>query len=133
MSDEGLIVNPLVNPGPYQGLSTSLGKTAFAGNVAAVTLAAAGRPAGMYRADIAIVATTLGSVAAAVANIIGTDAAGAFTQAALTVNLATTSRAQGSFNFQSTGAAAIQFSITGIVTPGALAATYEVVLTRIGP
>lgn len=132
MSDEGLILNPLVNPSPYVGLSTTTGQVVFAGNVAAVTIAAAGRPAGQYRADIAIVATTLGSVAAAVANIIGTDAAGAFTQQALTVNLATTSRAQGSLIFQSTGAAAIQFSITGIVTPGTLAAKYQVTLTKIG-
>jgi hypothetical protein len=99
----------------------------------------------MYRADVTIVATALATLAANVAfNIIATDAAGAFTAPVPLVagvagvptpnfNLGTTARAAGSLVFQSIAIATdISFSITGITTPGPLAAIYQVVLTRIG-
>jgi len=127
-----------LNNGSFQGTSGTTGATAFAANVGATTLLAAGHPAGVYRADISLQASVLATLAATVAlNMLGTDSVGAFTQVVplgtvLNFNLAALARVSGSLVFESTGAAAIQFSITGITTPGPLAAKYFITLTRVG-
>lgn len=146
MSDGGIIIFPVANPNAYAGLSIKA-SAAFAANVGSTSLLGTNprKPAGMYRADVTIVATALATLAATVAfNVIATDAAGAFTAPiplvagvtgvpAANFNLGTTSRASGSLILQSTAASTdISFSITGITTPGPLAAIYEIVLTRIG-
>lgn len=141
----GILYYPVGTPACWTGLSIAMA-AAFAANVGVTSLSGSARPAGMYRADVTIVATALATLAANCAfNIIGTDAAGAFTAPvplvagvsgtpAASFNLGTTARAAGSLIFQSTGGAAdISISITGITTPGALAAVYQVVLTRLAP
>lgn len=123
----------------------SMNKTAaFAANVGSTSISGTLRNAGMYRADVTIVATTLATLAATTAfNILSSDAAGAFTSPVPLVSgssglytasfdLGTVSRAAGSLIFQYAGGAVdISFSITGITTPGPLAAVYNVALTRL--
>lgn len=122
--------------------SVSTGNVAFAANVGATTLLPAGAPAGKYQVDVTLVATALATLAANTAfNITHTDAAGSVTEAVpldnagvigATFNLGTTSRASGSLVFNSTGAI-VQLSITGITTPGPLAATYNATVRYLGP
>lgn len=152
MSDIGILVLPTPNPNSYYGLSATTGQVAFANNVAAFTLIEAGRPAGLYRADVSIIATALATLAANTHfDITHTDAVGSVTESVpldvggvvgATFDLGTKNRASGSLIFRSKGiaiqnglfaGALVQGSIGGITTPGALAATYEVVLTRIAP
>lgn len=119
--------------------------TAFAANVATTQLLAAGtEPAGQYRVDVNIVATALATLAANCAlNIVGHDAAGAYTNpvpldAGLTgnigasFNLGTTTRAQGSLTVIWDATTDLSFTITGITTPGPLAANYQVTIQKIG-
>lgn len=143
-SDCGPLIFPCQNTA-YYGLSVKV-SAAFAANVAAISLANLSRqPPGTYRMDVTIVATALATLAANCAfNVLATDAAGAYTSPvplvangagvpAASFNLGTTARASGSLIFQSSGLATdIQYSITGITTPGPLAAVYSAILTRIG-
>lgn len=139
----------LSNPGSYVANSGTTGKTAFAANVGATQLLAADAincavQAGQYRVDVTIVATVLATLAPNCAfNVIGNDAAGAYTNpipldAGLTgtvgasFNLGTTSRASGSLLIDHDATAPLSFSITGITTPGPLAAKYQITLTRVG-
>jgi hypothetical protein len=144
-------MNPLTlvavntNSNSYYASSGTTGKTAFAANVATTQLLAADLfGAGQYRIDVAIVATALATLATNCAiNVVGHDAAGAYTSAipldagltgtiAGSFNLATTSRASGSLVVEWDGSTDLSFAITGITTPGPLAATYQITVTRIG-
>jgi hypothetical protein len=140
-------LGPLINlgNGSYQGTSGTTGKVAFAANVGTTQLIAADLfAAGQYRIEVAIVATALATAAAACAvNIVGHDAAGAYTSAVpldsgvsgtigASFNLGTTSRANGSLVIEYDGTTDLSLTITGITTPGPLAATYQVTVTRIG-
>lgn len=140
-------LGPIVNfgNGSYQGTSGTTGQTVFAANVGATQLLAADLfTVGQYRVEVSIVATALATLAANCAvNIIGHDNVGAYTSAmpldsgltgtvAGTFNLGTTSRASGSLVIQHDGITDLSFSITGITTPGPLAAKYQITVTRIG-
>ncbi len=140
-------LGPLVNfgNGSYQGTSGTTGKVAFAANVGTTQLLAADLfSAGQYRIEVALVATALATLASTCAvNISGHDAAGAYTSAVPlasgstgtvsgSFDLAATSRASGALVIQHDGTTALSLTITGITTPGPLAATYQVTVTRIG-
>ncbi len=140
-------LGPLVNfgNGSYQGTSGTTSKTAFAANLGTTQLLPADLfSAGQYRIEVAIVATVLATLAANCAvNIVGNDAAGAYTNpvpldAGLTgtigasFNLGTTNRASGTLVVQHDGSVDMSLTITGITTPGPLAATYQVTVTRVG-
>lgn len=112
--------------------SVTKGPTAFANNVALANVAPAGIPvAGTYEIKVNLVRTVAGTAGVASFNVAATDAAGAFTLPVCVLDVAVLARASGSLIFSTAGAVAIQFSITGIVTPGALAATYEMVLRKL--
>lgn len=146
---KGLTSFSPLNNSSYVGTSGTTGQTVFATNVGTTQLIAATSvepviSAGQYRVEVSIVATVLATLAASCAlNIIGHDAAGAYTNpvpldAGITgtigasFNLGTTNRANGSLIVQHDGTTDLSFSITGITTPGSLAAKYQVTVTRIG-
>jgi hypothetical protein len=135
----------LIGNGSYVGTAGTTGQVAFAANVGTTQLIAADLfTAGQYRVEVAIVATALATLAAnCVVNVLGHDAAGAYTSAmpldsglsgtiAGSFNLGTTNRASGALVVQHDGSTDLSFAITGISTPGPLAAKYQVTLTRIG-
>lgn len=135
----------LLNNGSYVGTSGTTGQVVFAANVGTTQLLAASiLTAGQYRVEVNIVATVLATLAATMAlNIVGHDAIGGYTApvplvAGLTgvlgaaINLATTNRASGSLVVEHDGTTDLSLTITGITTPGPLAAKYQVTLTRIG-
>lgn len=147
MSDAGIIITPTGNPNAYMGLSIKA-SAAFAANVGATSIVGTNprKPARVYRADVSLVITTLATSATTTAfNIIATDAVGAFTApvplvaslagvptASVNIGAGGVQRAAGSLIFQSNGLTTdVSFSITGITTPGSLAAIYTVVITPI--
>lgn len=143
------LFSPLSN-GSFVGTSGTTGQVAFTNNVATTQLIAAApaaepvSAAGQYRIDVSIVATVLATAAASCAvNVVGHDAAGAYTNpvpldAGLTgtigasFNLGTTNRASGSLVVQHDGTTDLSATISGITTPGPLAAKYQITVTRIG-
>jgi hypothetical protein len=146
MSDIGNLIFPTRNPTVYYPLSiASAGRVAFANNVGATSMSGTQKAAGTYRADVSILATVLATLAANTAfNIITTDAVGAVTTpvplwangafgASFNMGPGGFQRAAGSllFSYRGAGGDDISFSITGITTPGALAASYQWALTRV--
>lgn len=147
MSDGGILIFPTPNPTIYYGLSLKA-SAAFATNVAPLSVIGVlpQRPARKYRVEVSIVLTALATAAPNAAfNVIGTDAAGAYTWPvpldtpaalpALTVNLGAggTQRASGFVIVESNGAATdLSISLTGITTPGALSGVWTAVFTPIG-
>jgi hypothetical protein len=131
------------NPNVYRTWSGNF-SAAFSANVGAVAILGTLRNPGMYRADVTIVASVLATSALNTAfNITTTDAGGANTTPiplwangllAASFDLGSFKRASGSYLFQMNGAGGVDvsISITGIVTPGSLAAVYDCVLTRVG-
>lgn len=115
------------------GADVSLPSTAFAANVSATNIIGAGAlTAGQYRADVSILIGAAGTTgAAATFNVACTDSLGAFVAPVCSFNIATDTRIQGSYVFRSNGTQPAKFSITGITTPGALAATHKLTLTKI--
>jgi hypothetical protein len=106
--------------------------TAFAGNVAATGIQVATPPVGMYEVRGIMLRTANGTTGTAVLNVSGTDEAGAFTIPLCSFDIASgVVRASGSAIIRSTGAANLTYSITGIVTPGALAAQLEIKLRKL--
>lgn len=106
--------------------------TAFADNVAPTPIAPAGVPSsGLYEVQGFMVLTAAGTTGVASLNVSGTDQAGAYTLPVCTVDIATGVRANGILLVGSNGIANLTFSITGIVTPGALAAQYKIVLRKV--
>ncbi len=103
-----------------------------ANNVAALTIATP--PLGLYEAVATLDLVTAGTLGLAVLNIIYTDLNGTRITAAVTGTLDITSaigtEARGSFVFRHKGGATIQYSVTGIVTPGALSLNLAVAVTR---
>lgn len=112
--------------------SFSKGPTAFAANLAATKIVLLGTPsAGMYEIKGDMVKTVAGTAGVASLNVNYTDAAGAVSVPICTMDVLTGLRAGGSVVFESTGAADITLSITGITTPGTLAATWRVNLRKV--
>ena len=94
-------------------------------------------PAGLYRCSASLELLAQGTLGPTVVlNIIYTDKTGTVQTKAVTpaLNILTAAvgtEAAGELVFQHNGSAAIQFSVTGITTPGALSLSQAVVITRL--
>ncbi len=105
----------------------------IANNVAATNVTAKALP-GLYEVVATLDLVAAGTAGTAVLNVIYTDLTGTLQTKAVTLGLLITAavgtEASGSLLFRHNGATAIQFSVIGVVTPGALSINMAVAVMR---
>lgn len=115
--------------GPFSASSAvaqrAITGTVLLGNLAPTAVTGSPAPAGLYEAVGTLDLTTPGTAGTAQINVIYTDLNGVLqtkpiTGAGLLITGAVGTEAAGSLVFRHNGATAIQYSVTGVVTPGAL-------------